>query len=59
MTVLWRVKYQIATYSGTIEVYADDDTDKERVIALAKMKLSRASGPLPFGYQSFTVERVP
>jgi hypothetical protein len=49
------VKYQIATYSGTISVDCDPDDENDRVIAKAKQKLQRLYGPLPFGYESFKV----
>jgi hypothetical protein len=48
------IKYQVATYSGEIEVYSGEDDEDEILIARAKRVLSR-SGPLPFGYQSFKV----
>lgn len=46
------VAYQVATYSGEVTVYADDE---ERAIAKAKRELRRF-GPLPFGYQNFWVK---
>lgn len=49
------VKYQIATYSGEIQVNCDPDDDNEIVIGKAKAKLRRLYGELPFGYQSFKV----
>lgn len=53
-----KIDYQIATYSGSIDVYYDDpNTENEALIAKAKDQLQRRSGPLPFGYESFKVER--
>lgn len=50
------VKYQVATYSGQVEVYFEDpDTENEMLIAKAKKILTRQSGFLPLGYQSFRV----
>jgi hypothetical protein len=52
----YTVKYQVATYSGTIEVRADDDADSDQIKAMARAKLSRQSpGGLPMGYQSFKI----
>lgn len=53
-----KVHYQIATYSGIEEVFFDDPNEEnETLIARAKKQLRRKSGELPFGCQSFTVER--
>lgn len=49
------VKYQIATYSGTVEVRIDPDDDNDTVIARAKERLRREAGTFPMGYQSFKV----
>jgi hypothetical protein len=49
------VKYQVATYSGEIQVTCNPDDDDDIIIAKAKRQLIRRSGPLPFGYQSFRV----
>lgn len=49
------VKYQIATYSGEIQVNCDPDDDNEVVISKAKARLRRLYGELPFGYQSFSI----
>ena len=49
------VKYQIATYSGTVTVNHDPDDDNKIIIAKAKKLLRQRSGDLPFGYQSFTI----
>jgi hypothetical protein len=48
------VRYQVATYSGTVEVICDDDDDSEIVYARARGKLSK-NAPLPLGYQSFKI----
>lgn len=50
------VQYQIATYSGEVQVVCDD-ADDDAIIAKAKRLLSR-NGPLPFGYESFTITAV-
>ena len=48
------VRYQIATYSGTIQVFdVDENEGTETVIARAKAILTRRSGPLPFGSESW------
>jgi hypothetical protein len=54
------VRYQVATYSGEVVVWADEDDDDEVVAALAADKLRRHSGgSLPYGVQSFhVVDRV-
>lgn len=51
------VAYQVATYSGEIDVYFNDDEDPEteEVLAKAKRQLIRKAGPLPFGYESFKI----
>lgn len=51
----YTVKYQVATYSGTIEVRADDDADSDQIKAMARAKLSRQSHGLPMGYESFKI----
>lgn len=51
------VKYQIATYSGTVTVYCDSNDDNDFIIAKAKREVTRlAGGYLPFGYESFRIE---
>ena len=40
------VKYQIATYSGTVLVECLPDDDNDYIIAKAKQQLIRKSGPL-------------
>jgi hypothetical protein len=53
---IFKVKYQIATYSGVIEVSANEDEDNDSIISKAKQVLKRKIGTdFPFGYQSFKV----
>lgn len=50
------IQYQIATYSGAVEVFFNDpDTDDDCLIARAKQQLRQRTGPLPFGMQHFKV----
>jgi len=49
------ISYQIATYSGTVEVSCSDDDDNEALISRARRQLRQRAGSLPFGYQSFLV----
>ncbi len=50
------VRYQIATYSGNVDVvFEDEDIDDEQLIGMAKMNLRRIAGTFPFGAQSFKV----
>jgi len=50
------VEYQIATYSGKIEVSCDENDENEFIIARAKNQLRRdAGGSLPYGYESFKI----
>lgn len=50
------VAYQIATYSGTVEVYFDDEnTENDDIIARAKRQLRQRAGAFPLGMQSFRV----
>lgn len=51
----WTVRYQIATYSGEIEVYTDLNADQETAISKARQQLKRKAGEFPFGIQTFTV----
>lgn len=51
------VKYQIATYSGTVEVPCDENDDADYVIARARAELRRKVGSLPYGYHEFWVVR--
>lgn len=57
MGQLATVKYQIATYSGEVQVLCNEDDDNEVIIAKAKSSLKRKSSgvPLPFGYESFKI----
>lgn len=56
MRQICTVKYQVATYSGNITVYCDEDDSTDYVIAKAKRLLKvQSRGSLPFGYQSFTI----
>lgn len=51
-----KVKYQVATYSGEIDVPCGENDENDWVIAKAKRLLERkAGGSLPFGCQSFEV----
>jgi hypothetical protein len=52
---MFTVKYQIADYAGTVTVNADENTDTETVIALAKKRLRQKAGDFPLGYQSWRV----
>jgi hypothetical protein len=55
----WKVHYSIATYEGDVYVSADEDADRDHVIARAKAQLRRRSGgSLPFGAESFRIERL-
>ena len=51
------VKYQIATYAGTVYVSYEEEDDDETIIAKAKNQLRRRIGTFPFGYQSFKVTK--
>jgi hypothetical protein len=52
----YKVKYQVATYSGEIEVTCEEDCEEEQVIAKSKKLLThQAGGSLPFGYQYFKI----
>lgn len=57
--VLWKVDYSIATYEGTVFVWASEDAERDHVIALARENLRRRSGPLPFGAETWRVDRAP
>jgi hypothetical protein len=50
----YTVKYQVATYSGEVTVYVDENADQDHIIAKAKQQLTR-NGPLPFGYESWRI----
>ena len=49
------VKYQLATYSGVIEVSCDPNDDNDIIIAKAKKLLRQKAGSFPLGYQSFKI----
>lgn len=52
------VKYQIATYSGEVQVKCNENDDNDVIIAKAKRIVTqRAGGSLPFGYESWKVVR--
>ena len=55
----YNVKYQIATYSGEIEVSFDTEEEptQEEIWHRVKRLLSRGT-PLPYGYQSFKIEEM-
>lgn len=54
MTAL--VKYQIATYSGEVEVSCDPDDDNEYIIRKARAIERGVFGEsFPFGYESWKV----
>lgn len=54
-----KVHYQIATYSGTVELMAGENEENEMIIARAKARLRYRAGTLPFGSESWRVERPP
>lgn len=50
------VNYQVATYSGEVQVNCDENDEDEYIIAKAKRIVTqRAGGSLPFGYESWKV----
>ena len=50
------VKYQVATYSGEVQVNCDENDEDEYIIAKAKRIVTqRSGGSLPFCYQSWKV----
>ena len=50
------IQYQIATYSGTVEVFFDDpDADNDYLVARAKRQLRQRAGALPHGIEIFKV----
>lgn len=54
--MLATVKYQIATYSGTVNVNCSENDENEVIIAKAKRILkSECGGSFPFGYESWKV----
>lgn len=50
----YKVKYQVGTYSGTVEVWADENEDHDVIIAKAKKKLYNGVHP-GMVYESFKV----
>lgn len=55
--VRYKVHYEIATYEGDLVVVADEDADREHVIARARAQLRQRCGHLPFGAERWVVER--
>jgi hypothetical protein len=50
------IQYQIATYSGTVEVFFDDpDADNDYLIACTKRQLRQSTGAFPLGTETFRV----
>ena len=56
--VRYRVHYAIADYEGDVVVFADEDDEREHIIALAERKLQGTTGALPFGTRSYQIERL-
>lgn len=55
-TILVTLKYQIATYSGEVQITCSEDTEDGDIKAIARERLKKISGgSLPFGYESFTI----
>lgn len=54
--MLATVKYQVATYSGEVQVNCNESDEDEVIIAKAKrIVIQRAGGYLPYGYESWRV----
>lgn len=50
------VKYQVAIYSGKVQVNCDENDSDEYIIFKAKRIVTqRAGGSLPLGYESWKV----
>lgn len=49
------VFYQVASYTGNIQVTCHPDEDNDVIIARAIAKLRRLYGHLPFGYRYFKI----
>ena len=50
------VRYQIATYSGEVQVNCNENDEDEYIIAKAKRIVTqRSGGSLPYGYESWKV----
>lgn len=53
------VKYQVATYSGEVQVNCNENDENEYIIAKAKRIVTqKAGGLLPFGYESWKVVSI-
>jgi len=58
--VIATVKYQVATYSGTVEVECTEKTSKSEILKKARDIINRKFGGsivpyLPFGYHHFSI----
>lgn len=54
--MLATVKYQVATYSGEVQVNCNENDEDEYIIAKAKRIVTQgAGGQLPFGYECWKV----
>lgn len=53
-TMLSTVKYQVATYSGVIQVNSTPNESSDSVEARAKQMLIQRTGSLPYGFERFT-----
>lgn len=50
------IRYQVATYSGTIVLYVDPNEENDAIKDRARTEVRRmAGGSLPFGYQAFKI----
>lgn len=50
------IRYQVATYSGTIVLYVDPDEETDVIEKRARSEVRRmAGGSLPFGVQAFKI----
>ncbi len=60
MSVTWTVRYHVGTYSGTVDVTADENAESDHVKALARKKVERSCGGvgLPPGSESWTITDV-
>lgn len=50
-----KVKYQVASYSGTVSVNCTENDDNDFIIAKAKNILRKQAGQFPFGNESWKV----
>ena len=57
MRCMFVVKYSIGSYSGRINVFADDSSANEHVFALARRRIRERTGgaALPYGSESFKI----